>query len=79
MSDALFRCSQAPDVPTDAELTAEDGDKRLSVYIAQLDLAHIDCEDQLGAVRNHLEVNGVTVTDTRPEAPEPERRGIWPF
>jgi len=58
MTSQMFECRAQPDVPGENE-----SDAVLAAYMVRLVLAHEDCEAQLGTVRNHLEINGVHVTE----------------
>ena len=70
MTSQMFECRPKPDVPA-----AEDSDASLATYMVRLVLAHEDCRAQLSTVRNHLEINDVTVTDdlSVPAATPPQK------
>ncbi|NNE58076.1 MAG: hypothetical protein HKN36_08220 [Hellea sp.] len=55
----MFSCQSGPDIPSE-----ESGDAALASFIVRLSLAHEDCQAQLATVKSHLEINGVTITET---------------
>lgn len=57
MTSQMFVCQEKPLVPH------TDSDAELATYIIRLVLAHDDCTAQLDTVQNHLEINGVEVSD----------------
>lgn len=66
----MFECHPRPPIPDLPPVSSElagappnEGDKGLSRFIRDLELRGDDCADQLALVKNHLEVNGVVVTD----------------
>lgn len=75
MTSQMFECRAKPDVPA-----GEFSDATLATYMVRLVLAHEDCRAQLSTVRNHLEINDVTVTDdlvTEPSAPAQKVFGLF--
>ena len=58
MTSQMFVCQNSPAIP---DISASDAG--LATYIVKLSLAHEDCVAQLETVRNHLEINGVHITE----------------
>lgn len=58
MTSQMFQCRIKPELPKGSFSDAE-----LATYIVRIVIAHEDCEAQLITVRNHLEINGVYITD----------------
>gem|GEM_PF-6323300 len=54
----MFQCLEKPALPK-----PQSPDSALALFITRLELSRDDCADQLGTVKNHLEINGVSVTD----------------
>jgi len=59
MTSQMFSCQSGPEIPRE-----DSSDAVLASFIVRLSLAHEDCQAQLGTVKNHLEINGVTITET---------------
>jgi hypothetical protein len=76
----MFRCSDAPDIPSRARLSEPDGDNVFGIYMTRLELAHRDCQETLSEARTDLEIKGFTVTDTAvTEQKEAKRRFLGLF
>lgn len=74
MTSQMFSCQSKPDIPDE-----NDTDAGLATYIVRLALAYDDCASQLSTVKNHLEINGVEITETfRPPA-EPQLPHLFDF
>jgi len=58
MTPQMFECREKPELPNNSF-----SDSGLATYIVRLVLAHDDCMAQLSTVRNHLEVNGVRISE----------------
>lgn len=75
MTPQMFQCRIKPDVPS-----KDDSDAALATYIVRLVLAHDDCAAQLATIRNHLEINGVDVTDNYvPASPKTPKKILGLF
>ena len=59
LTNSMFSCDVRPAIPDMA--AASDAD--LGRFIKDLELRGDDCADQLALVKNHLEVNGIVITD----------------
>jgi len=75
MTSQMFACKGKPTVPG-----SDTSDAVLATYLVRLVLAHEDCEAQLNTVRNHLEINGVRVSeDVTDPQPEPAKKILGLF
>lgn len=80
LSASMFRCSDAPSVPSAERLAEPDGDNVAGIYMTRLQLAHQDCQETLSEARTDLEIKGFTVTDTAvTEQKEPKRKFLGLF
>ncbi|PHR57950.1 MAG: hypothetical protein COA43_11275 [Robiginitomaculum sp.] len=64
----MFQCDAEP------ILSQESQAKEKGVYITRLALAGRDCRAQLDTVENHLEINGVVITDTLVKTQKKKKR-----
>lgn len=64
MTAQMFQCREKPEIPTN-EFT----DAALATYMVRLVLAHEDCTAQMSTIRNHLEINGVKITNDLNDKP----------
>ena len=65
MTTQMFQCREKPNLPTETF-----SDAALATYLVRLSLAHEDCQAQLSTIQNHLEINGVKVTNDMTSAPK---------
>jgi hypothetical protein len=73
MTKQMFQCDNEP---LQSEFT---GDQALNSFHLAVTLAGRDCRAQLDTVENHLEINGITITDTlvTEEKEKKKRFGIF--
>jgi len=64
MTSQMFICQEPPHIPSEHYTDAD-----LARFMVRQLLAHEDCRAQLGTVKNHLEINGVLITDNAPAEP----------
>lgn len=60
MTKQMFNCQEKPQWVDPTKVP----DSVLMGFITALELSRDNCADQLDTVENHLEINGVIVTDT---------------
>lgn len=69
LTKQMFECLDKPELPDMAE--ARDG--AIAQFITRLEVSRDDCADQLDTVENHLEINGITITDTLVTGEKPSK------
>lgn len=71
MTSQMFECRTKPDIPNEAFTDAD-----LATFMVRIVIAHEDCKAQLSTVRNHLEINGVKITEESTPPEEEIRSGF---
>ena len=77
LTNSQFTCLEPPPVPSDVDITTKVGQVQTGHYIVGMELVVNDCKAQLFEVRDVLQVQGATITDTIVEEKKPKFLGIF--
>lgn len=63
LTNSQFKCVDKPSVPTNADVSTDEGKIALGGYIVDMENAYDLCQGRLLEIRDVIQVQGGTVTD----------------